>query len=189
MTNPHGHLWRDTWTVSGPLSERRRHLLLALLLLVRLIQRLPKVDGAISQLPKVDGARSQSPKEDGAISQLNSGQSHTSVGNWNFRAEEAHSPERPAPPPFHPPDIRAGSNRLFQVLDLYWRWPEPGDLRYKSGQLKMRFDPTLGAVVHGMHPERKPQPSTPTEQPPLHYSPRFLGEICSKRSAHAARQL
>jgi len=29
-----------------------------------------------------------------------------------------------------------GSNRLFQVLDLYWRSPESGGFWYSSGQLK-----------------------------------------------------
>jgi len=41
---------------------------------------------------------------------------------------------------------REGSNRMFQVLDLYWCSPRPGDLWYKSRQLKKRFDPTLRRV-------------------------------------------
>ena len=28
---------------------------------------------------------------------------------------------------------RVGSNRLFQILDSYWRWAESGDVWYKSG--------------------------------------------------------
>jgi len=30
--------------------------------------------------------------------------------------------------------LAPGSNRPFQVLDLYWSSPESGDVRYKSGQ-------------------------------------------------------
>jgi len=36
------------------------------------------------------------------------------------------------------PALSAGPNRLFQVLDLYWRAPESGDVRYTSRQLKNR---------------------------------------------------
>ena len=35
-----------------------------------------------------------------------------------------------------PPALIAGSNRLFQVLDLYWHSPESGELWYKSRRLK-----------------------------------------------------
>ena len=35
-----------------------------------------------------------------------------------------------------PQALSAGSNRLFEVLDLYWRSPESGGLWYKSRQLK-----------------------------------------------------
>ena len=31
---------------------------------------------------------------------------------------------------------RVASNRLFQILDVYWRSPESGDVWYKSRQLK-----------------------------------------------------
>ena len=36
----------------------------------------------------------------------------------------------------HPPAIRAGSNRLFQVRDLYWRSPKSGYFWCNSRQLK-----------------------------------------------------
>jgi hypothetical protein len=58
---------------------------------------------------------------------------------------------------------RAEPNRLFQALDLHWRPPESGGLRYKSRQLKktrcppsrspqIRIDMTLNAAlaVHTM---------------------------------------
>ena len=34
-----------------------------------------------------------------------------------------------------PPALRAGSNRHFQALGLYWRSPESGDLWCESRQL------------------------------------------------------
>ena len=40
-----------------------------------------------------------------------------------------------------PPARRAGSNRLFQVLDLCWRSPESGDVWYQSGQWKRTTPP------------------------------------------------
>ena len=44
-----------------------------------------------------------------------------------------------------PPALRVGSDRLFQVLDLYWRSPKSGDLWYTSSQLKTRDDPATRA--------------------------------------------
>jgi len=35
-----------------------------------------------------------------------------------------------------PPTIRVGSNRAFQVLDLYWRSPESGSVWHKSMKSK-----------------------------------------------------
>jgi len=46
---------------------------------------------------------------------------------------------------FQPTTIRVGSNRLFQVLDFYWRSPESGDVWYKSSLSNRRFDPILSA--------------------------------------------
>ena len=43
------------------------------------------------------------------------------------------------------PALRAGSNRLSKVLDLYWRLLELGDLGYTSRQLERRFDRALRA--------------------------------------------
>ena len=33
----------------------------------------------------------------------------------------------------YPPALKAGSNRLFQAFDLYWRSPESGNLWYRGG--------------------------------------------------------
>jgi hypothetical protein len=33
-----------------------------------------------------------------------------------------------------PPALKAGSNRVLQVLDLYWRLPESGGVWYTSWQ-------------------------------------------------------
>jgi len=35
-----------------------------------------------------------------------------------------------------PPARMVGSNRRFQVLDFHWRSSEPGDVRYRSRQLR-----------------------------------------------------
>ena len=41
---------------------------------------------------------------------------------------------------------RSVSNRLFKVLDLYWRVPESGGLWFKSRKLKRRSGPNLRAA-------------------------------------------
>jgi len=46
----------------------------------------------------------------------------------------------------------AGSNRLFQVPDLYWRSHESGNLWYKSRQLKKAI------LSHSEHPAGKSRP-------------------------------
>ena len=51
-----------------------------------------------------------------------------------------------------PPALRAGSYRLYQVLDLCWRSPESGDLCANEGNRKRRFDPML--VCEGSRPQR-----------------------------------
>ena len=53
-----------------------------------------------------------------------------------------------------PPALRTGSNRLFQVLDSYWRSPESGGLMLKSGQLKRPSPPpprASGPTRHSPH--------------------------------------
>ena len=65
--------------------------------------------------------------------------------------------------------IRAGSNRPFQVLDLYWISPKSGSLWYRSRQLKRAICTSGdGARVDESGERIRPPPST------LHLTPHTL---------------